>query len=52
MQMIRGRSCMRKETIEIDILMTFRNGGRKIVQLFKITSGPATTMRKWDQSSK
>ena len=51
MQMIRGRSCVRKETIEIDILMTFRHGGRKFVQL-KITSGPATTMRKWDQPSK
>ena len=43
---------MRKETIEIDILMTFRYGGRKFVQLLKITSGPATTMWKWDQSSK
>ena len=31
-------SCARKETVDIDILVTSRNGNRKIMQSIKITS--------------
>ena len=30
-------SCVRKETVDIDILVTSRNGGRKIMQSIRIT---------------
>ena len=33
-------SCARKETADIDILVTSRNGDRKIMQYIKITSRP------------
>ena len=42
---------MRKETIDLDILVTSRNGDRKIIQSIKITSIPATRKRKWNQLS-
>ena len=32
---------MRKETVDIDILVTSRNGDRKIMQSIRITSRPA-----------
>ena len=44
-------SCARKETVDIDILVTCRNGDRKIRQSIKITSRPASRIRKWNQLS-
>ena len=39
-------SCVRKETVDIDILVTSRNGDRKIMQSFRITSRPPLRKRK------
>ena len=39
-QIIPGSSCARKETVDIDILVTFRNGERKIMRSIKITNRP------------
>ena len=33
-------SCARKKTVDIDILVTSRNGDRKIMQSIRITSRP------------
>ena len=33
-------SCVRKETVDIDILVTSRNGDRKIMQAIRIMSRP------------
>ena len=33
-------SCVREETVDIDILVTSRNGDRKIMQSIRITSRP------------
>ena len=41
----------RKETVDIAILLTFRNGGIKIIQSIRITSRPPSTKRKWNQLS-
>ena len=38
-----------EETVDINILITPRNGVRKIMQPIRRTSGPATRMRKWNQ---
>ena len=43
-QRIPESSCARKETVDIDILVTSRNGGRKIMQSIKITSRPFLRM--------
>ena len=40
-------SCARKGTVDIDILVTYRNGHRKIMQSTRITSRP--TSRKWKE---
>ena len=40
-----------KETVEIDILETSRNGDRKIMQSIRITSRPPWRKRKWNQLS-
>ena len=37
---------MSKETVDIDIFATSRNGDRKIIQLIKVTNGPPTRVRK------
>ena len=50
-QRIAESSCARKETVDIDILVTSRNGDRKIMQSIKITSGPPSRKRKWNQLS-
>ena len=42
-------SCTRKETIDIDILATFRNGDKKIMQSLRITIRPPSRIRKWNQ---
>ena len=39
------------ETVCIDILITSRNGDRKIMQPFRIASGPPMTIRKRNQFS-
>ena len=43
-------NCARKET-DIDILVTSRNGDRKIMQSIRITSRPPSRKRKWNQLS-
>ena len=50
-QRIPESSCARKETVDIDILVTFRNGDRKIMQSIRITSRPPSRIRKWNQLS-
>ena len=37
-QRISGFSCARKETVDIDIFITSRNGDRKVMQSIRITS--------------
>ena len=39
-QRIPESSCARKETVDIDILVTSRNGDRKIMQSIRVTSRP------------
>ena len=41
----------RKETVDIDILVTSRNGDRKIMQSIRITSRPLSRKKKWNQLS-
>ena len=41
----------RKRTVDIDIFVTSRNGGRKIMQSFRLTSRPPSRKRKWNQLS-
>ena len=50
-QRIPQSSCARKETVDIDILVTSRNGDRKIMQSIRITSRPNSRKRKWNQLS-
>ena len=51
MQRISEFSRARKETADIDILVTSRNGDRKIMQSIRITSRPPLRKRKWNQFS-
>ena len=44
-------SCARKETVEIDILVTSRSGDRKIMQSIRIMSRSPSRKRKWNQLS-
>ena len=44
-------SCARKETVDIDIHVTSRNGDRKIMQYIRITSRPPLRKRKRNQLS-
>ena len=46
-QRISECSCARKGTVDIDILVTSRNGDRKIMQSIRITSRPPPRKRKW-----
>ena len=48
-QRIPEPSCARKETVDIDIFVTSRNGDRKIIQSIRITSSPPSRKRKWNQ---
>ena len=41
--------CARKETVDVEILMTSWNGDKKIMQYIRITS--RNKVRKWDQLS-
>ena len=38
-----------KKTIDIETLVTSRNGGRKIMQSIRIRSRPPSRIRKWNQ---
>ena len=42
-------SCASKETVDIDLLVSSRDGDRKIMQSITITSRPPTRKRKWNQ---
>ena len=42
---------MRKETVDMDILVTSRNDGGKIMQPTRITSRPTSRIKKWNQLS-
>ena len=48
-QRIPESSCAGKETVDIDILVTSRNGDRKIMQSIRITSRPTLRIRKRNQ---
>ena len=50
-QKIPGSSCVREKTVDIDILVTLRNGDRKIMQSIKVTSRPLLRKRRWNQLS-
>ena len=44
-------SRIRKEAVDINILIKFSNGDRKIMQSIRITSRPPWRIRKWNQLS-
>ena len=48
-QRIPESSCVRKQTVDVDILVTSRNSGRKIMQSIRITSRRTWPKRKWNQ---
>ena len=50
-QKIPESNCARKETVDIDILVTSRNGDQKTIQSIRITSRPPLRKRKWNQLS-
>ena len=50
-QRIPGSGSVRKETVDIVILVTSRNGDRKIMQSIRITSRPPSREKKWNQLS-
>ena len=41
-------SSARKETVDIEILVTTRNGDENIIQSIRITSRPPSRIRKWN----
>ena len=49
-QRISEFSCAR-ETVGMDILLTSRNGDRKIMQSIRIMSRPPSRKKKWNQLS-
>ena len=51
MQKIPESSSARKETVDIDILVTPRNGDRIFMQSIRITSRSPSRMRKWNHLS-
>ena len=44
-------SCVGKETVNIDILVTSRNSDRKIMESIRITSKTPSRIKKWNQLS-
>ena len=50
-QRISETSRVRKETVDINILVASRNGHRKIMQSIRITSRPTLRKRKGNQMS-
>ena len=47
-QRIPESSCVKKETVDIDILVTSSNGDRKVMQSIRILSRPPSRKRKWN----
>ena len=47
-QRIPESNCERKETVDIDTLVTSMNGDRKIMQFITITSRPTSRKKKWN----
>ena len=45
-QRIPESSCARKETVDVEVLVTSRNGDRKIMQSIRITSRSPSRIRK------
>ena len=50
-QKIPESSCVRKGTADIDVLVTYRNGKRKVLQFIRIRSRPTSRIRKWNHFS-
>ena len=50
-QRIPESSFVRKETVDIDILVTSRNGDKNVMQSIRITSRPLSRKMKWNQLS-
>ena len=50
-QRIPESTCVRKETVDKDILVTSKNGDRKIMQSIRIISRPPLRKSKWNQLS-
>ena len=50
-QIVLESSCAREKTVDKDIVLTSRNGERKIMQSARITSRPPVRKRKWSQLS-
>ena len=50
-QRIPESTCARKETVDIDILVTGRNCDRKIMQSIRITCRLPSRIRKWNRFS-
>ena len=48
-QRIPESSCAREETVDINILVTSRNGDRKTMQYIRTTNRTLTRKRKWNQ---
>ena len=44
-------SCARKETVDMDTLVTSRNGDREMMQSIRIISRPPLGIKKWNQFS-
>ena len=50
-QRIPGPNSTKKETVDIDVLVTSRNGDTKLMQSIRITSRTSSRKRKWNQLS-
>ena len=50
-QRIPESGCVRKETVDIVILVTYRNGDRKIMQSIRVMSRPPSRKGMWNQLS-
>ena len=50
-QTVSESSYVRKESLDIDILVTSKNGDSKITQSIRITSRPPLRKKKWNQLS-
>ena len=50
-QRIPESSCVRKEMVDMNILVTSMNGDSKIMQSIRIMSRPPSRKRKWNQLS-
>ena len=49
-QRIPESTCAKEESVDMDILITSKNGDRRIMQSVRIVSGPVTRKRKGIQS--